>query len=295
LVTYAYHPGSRYRTYEQIFDLDAEVGRAHYAEWSDRPVVVQKEVTQFPASFEIPVATPKDKQPVYPRMVLLRREVLAPGQKPLPVPVKPTEPNVPLGATLATLPNPWTIGTDKPPKMDDRPTQVTSYAPANLNYVSKSGEVFEHQFIKWLKDSSEAWILQADFEDLELPDPKRLASAKLAVHVVEAHDQAPMQVAAVSLKTPFTPGSAYDFTKLGDTVGWTIIARGHGPGAPFNPPRAYEIDVTKAVRAWARGESSLHAFALRIVPNRGVDDGWTVRFTPAKEKPLELKIETYAD
>jgi hypothetical protein len=34
---------------------------------------------------------------------------------------------------------------------------------------------------------------------------------------------------------------------------------------------------------------------LRIVPNRGVDDGWTVRFSPAKDKPVELKIETYAD
>jgi hypothetical protein len=46
------------------------------------------------------------------------------------------------------------------------------------------------------------------------------------------------------------------------------------------------------VRGWARGEPR-HGLALRIVPNRGIDDGWNVRFTPAKERPVELQIATY--
>jgi hypothetical protein len=151
----------------------------------------------------------------------------------------------------------------------------------------------EHQFIKWLKDNSDAWILLADFQLADLPDPKTLASAKLVVYVNESHNKAPMQAAAVGLDAAFKEGVAFDFSKLGPPVGMTIVAQGNGPGDPFVPPRRYEIDVSRLVRNWARGEPQ-HGLALRIVPNRAVDDGWTVRFTPAKEKPVELQVNTYA-
>jgi len=142
--------------------------------------------------------------------------------------------------------------------------------------------------------SSDAWILLLDFDTTNLPDLKSLASAKLVFYVHEAHDKAPMQVAAVALDAPFEEGKPYDFSKLGQTLGWTIVQRGNGPGAPFVPPRRYEIDLTRAVRAWSRGEP-FQGLALRIVPNRGVDDGWTVRFTPNREKPAELVIARYVD
>ncbi len=101
-----------------------------------------------------------------------------------------------------------------------------------------------------------------------------------------------MQAAAVRLNEPFTPGASFDFEKLGKTLGWTTVAQGGGPGAPFAEPRRYEIDITREVRAWIRGQPS-HGMALRIVPNRGVDDGWTVRFTPPQRQPAELEISTY--
>jgi hypothetical protein len=292
VVTYAYCPGWRDRTPEEIFDRGAEIARGHYATWSETPVVVQRTITEFPATFEILVPTPQGKQPAYPRMLFLRREVLAPGQEPMPVPVPPSTPAVGPGESLAELPNPWLIGTGKPMTADDRPTKVTTLPVARTSYVSKQGEVFDHQFIKWLKDDSDAWVLLVDFDLAELPDLKTLASAKLVLYVQEAHDKAPMQAAAVLLDAPFEPGKPYDFSKLGRTVGTTIIQQGNGPGAPFNPPRRYEIDVTGAIRAWARGEPR-HGLALRIIPNRSVDDGWTVRFTPAREKPAELELATY--
>lgn len=294
-VTYVYCLGSRSRTPEEVFDRDAEIARAHYAEWSDAPIVVRKLLDRLPATFEIPVPTPKDKRPVYPRMVLLRREVLSAGQPALPVPAAPSEPKVGPGEVLATLPNPWTIGTTRPPAMDDRPTEVAVVAPTRVGYVSKKGEVFEHHFIKWLKDDSDAWILLVDFDASTLPEPKQLAAAKLVVYVIESHDRAPMQVAAVSLDAPFDPQQPYDFTNLGRTLGWTIFAKGGGPDVRFEPPRVYELDVTREVRAWARGERKPYGLAVRIVPNRGVDDGWTVRFSPAKDRPVELRIQTYAD
>ena len=101
-----------------------------------------------------------------------------------------------------------------------------------------------------------------------------------------------MQAAVVQLDAPFEVGKPFDFTKLGRTAGTTVVAQGGGPDAPFVQPRRYEIDVTRLVRAWATGQPQ-HGLALRIVPNRGVDDGWTVRFTPDQEKAVELEIATY--
>lgn len=292
LVTYAYCLGWRDRTPEEIYDRGAEIARAHYATWNEKPVIVQKVVDRLPCTFEIPIPTPKGKQPVYPRMVFLRREVLAPGQAPLPLPAKPSEPRVGPDETLATLPVPWLIGTRTPEPQPPRPTQRTVLEPSAVAYVSKQGAVFEHQFVKWLKDDSDAWVLLARFPADRLPDAKQLAAARLVLYVHEAHEQAPMQVAAVMLQAPFEPGKPYDFAHLGPTAGWTVVERGQGPEAPFVPPRRYEIDVTRAVRAWIGGEKP-HGLGVRIVPNRGVDDGWTVRFTPVKEKPVELEIHSY--
>ncbi|HPM83671.1 MAG TPA: hypothetical protein PLF81_23360 [Candidatus Anammoximicrobium sp.] len=294
VVTYAYCLGSRDLTPEQLFERDAEIARAHFGAWSDKPIVVQQTVSQLPATIEIPVPTPRGKQPVYPRMLFLRRELLAPGQQPLPVPAPPSVPKVQASEYLAEVANPWMIGPGKPATAEKRPTTAKVFPASRILYVSKGGEVFSHRFIKWLKDDSDAWILLVDFGIKPLPDPKTLASAKLIVCVVEAHDRAPMQAAAVQLDAPFETGQPFDFAKLGRIVGTTVVAQGTGPGAPFVPPRRYEIDVTRLVRAWASGQPQ-HGLALRIVPNRGVDDGWTVRFTPDQQKPLELEIATYAD
>lgn len=293
-VTYAYCPGRRDVTPEELFDRDAEIARAHNAHWVDEPVVVQKVIDTFPTTFEIVVPTPKGKQPVYPRMLFVRREVLAEGQTPAATPARPSVPEVGPNEVLATLPNPWLIGTQPPPKIPDRPTKTEVRLPAKISYVSKQGEVFRYQFVKWLKDDSNAWVLLADFDTSNLPPARSLARAKLVFYVHEAHDRAPMQVAAVALQAPFEPGAPYDFAGLGRTVGSTVIRSGNGPGAPFVPPRRSEMDVTGLVRRWSRGEKS-SGLALRIVPNRSVDDGWTVRFTPDKEKPLELEIVTFTD
>jgi len=155
-VTYAYSTGFRTHKPEQVFDRGAEIARAHYAQWSEQPTVVQEIVSKLPHTLEIPVPTPKGKQPVYPRMLFLRREVLAPGQKPLETPVPPSKPEIGKSEALAALPNPWTIGATKPEPMADRPTVKRVVPLIRKNYVSKAGEVFDHCSIKWLKDSSKA-------------------------------------------------------------------------------------------------------------------------------------------
>jgi hypothetical protein len=91
-----------------------------------------------------------------------------------------------------------------------------------------------------------------------------------------------------------SPKRTTHLPQLGDVVGTGIVRRGNGPGDPFVPPQRCEIDVTRLVRGWIRDEPN-RGVGLRIIPNRGVDDGWTVRFTPVKEKPVELLISTCQD
>jgi len=293
VVTYAYCKGSRTATTEEIYQRGAELHRAHYASWSDRPIVVQKVIDRLPATIDIPIGTPKDEQPVYPRMLFIRREILPPGQKLSPTLVPPTTPRLGAGERLVTAPNPWTVGTIPPPPMPEHPTDTTVHAPTAVSYVSKQGEIFEHQFVKWLKDSSDAWVLLAAFDPAKLPASKDFSSAKLVFYVNESHNKAPMQVGVVTLAAPFEPGKPYDFSKLAKMVGTTIVAQGNGPGDPFVPPKRYEIDISEQVRRWIGGERPA-SVALRIIPNRAVDDGWTVRFTPEKSKPVELEIATFS-
>jgi len=121
VVTYAYRLGSRWRSYEEIAERDHELGKAHFASWSETPTVVQKVFSagDLPATFDVPVPTPKGKHPVYPRMLFLRREVIAPGGKPMPRPAGAAAPVVADGDELKTLPNPFHMGVAPPPKKVD--------------------------------------------------------------------------------------------------------------------------------------------------------------------------------
>jgi hypothetical protein len=118
VVTYAYRRGFRTKSYEALADAGAELARAHNATWDAQPEVVQKMFTarDLPATFAIDVPTPKGKYPVYPRMLYLRREVLAPGAASLPLLEGARVPKVGLGEELLTLPNPFTVGIAPPPK-----------------------------------------------------------------------------------------------------------------------------------------------------------------------------------
>ena len=148
VVTYAYRLGSRKKSFEQLYDEDKELAKAHDASWDDVVTVVQKTFTaqELPAKFDIACPTPKGKFPVYPRMLFVRREVLAPGKSPAAVPAQPRMPAVGPDQELATLPSPWTVGTQLPPKVPARPTQTTIRPAARVSHVSKKGEVFAHHF-----------------------------------------------------------------------------------------------------------------------------------------------------
>jgi len=112
VVTYAYRPGWRDCSYDELCKEGATIGSAQKAHWTPTATVVQKTFTakDLPATFQINVPTPKDKYPVYPRMLFLRREIVAPGAQLLPLPSDAASPKVGPDDVLKTLPNPFLMG-----------------------------------------------------------------------------------------------------------------------------------------------------------------------------------------
>ena len=117
-VTYAYEVGSRSRSLDEPAESNAKVGQGHAATWSGKPTLVRKEFSarDLPASFDIEIPTPSDQHPVYPRMLFIRREILGPGAKPLPVPENAEPPMTGPGWELKTLPSPFRVGLAGAPK-----------------------------------------------------------------------------------------------------------------------------------------------------------------------------------
>ena len=297
VVTYAYCLGERRVPYENLCDRGAELARAHSASWSETPTVVQKtfSAAELPATLDIPVPTAKDKYPVYPRMLFLRREVVAPGQSPLPVPDGALPAKVGKNQELKTLPNPFVVGIAAPPKRVVRPT-VTRELPLQLSHVvwrDKEGktrdDVWENHFIKTRPRSTEAWVMLIGGELKDLPEPRDIASALLCIPVTNGTPQAPTMVGAALLSKPFEPMKPYDLTQAGGVVGTTVVPKYPKPAAP----KYYKIDITKGIKRVAAGEARFHGLALRTVPNRGIDDGWTTRIDLTRGKPTYIELAVY--
>lgn len=112
VVTYAYRLGSRASSFDQLCAKGKRVANQSDAKWADAVTCVQKTFTakDLPATFEINCPTPKGQYPVYPRMVFVRREVIAPASSPMPLPDGAVEAKVGPDDELASLPNPFLVG-----------------------------------------------------------------------------------------------------------------------------------------------------------------------------------------
>ncbi|HET6428192.1 MAG TPA: hypothetical protein VFJ30_07275 [Phycisphaerae bacterium] len=299
VVTYAYALGARNVGYENLADAGAEVGRAHKAAWSDTPTVVQKVLAakDLPATFDIPVPTPKDKFPVYPRMLFLRREVIAPGSKPMPLPEGAVEAKVADGQELKTLPNPFLVGIAIPPQKVERAKETRQVAlkASHVVYRTNDGKVgeetFDNHFLKWRPKEPEAWVMLVGGTLGQLPAPRDIASANLCIPVTNAHANASTQVAAVALKKPFEAGKPYDFENFGEFLGTANIPKQAAAG----PAKYHKIDITRAIKSLAGGQRKFNGLALRTVPNRAVDDGYIVRVDVSTTDPMYVELEVYKD
>ena len=300
VVTYAYRPGARRKSYEQLCLEGKEIARAHDASWDTTPTVVQKTFTarDLPAKFDLDVPTPKGQHPVYPRMVFVRRELLAPGQQPLPLPTDAHPPRSQPGDELKALPNPFLVGTQPPPARVVRPLQSHRIPLGPTRLVTKSGEPAGGNLLRWPKTPQEkvdpvALLIGGELKGL--PPLKELAAARLVFPATWTHDKAPTKLGVTALRTPIAPGAAYDFSQLGDVVSTTTLAAMPADASSWNPAREFKLDVTRHVRALVNGDAKFHGFALRVVPDRSVDDGWTVRVQLPDQPTVYLEIDTYTD
>jgi hypothetical protein len=128
-----------------------------------------------------------------------------------------------------------------------------------------------------------------------LPAARAIASARLIFPVTRGHDKAATRAAVTLLAAPFQENKPFVFKNLGDVAGSTVVPRQPGGGAAYNPPRAFAVDVTRAVKKVAAGEARFHGFALRVVPDRGVDDGYITRLDLPDAPAITLELEVHTD
>jgi hypothetical protein len=116
VVTYAYRCGSRTKSFEQLCNEGKEIAGQQDARWADTVTCARKvfAAKDLPATFEIDCPTPRGEYPVYPRMVFLEREVIAPASLPSPLPPGAVEARPAPGDELVSLPNPFLVGTETP-------------------------------------------------------------------------------------------------------------------------------------------------------------------------------------
>jgi hypothetical protein len=301
VVTYAYRLGGRTKSFDQLCEEGKEIARQHNAKWSDTVTYVQKAFTakELPASFEIDCPTPRGQYPVYPRMVMLRRELISPTAAPLALPAGAAPAVSRPGDELATLPNPFLIGSEPPQPV--KPTQVTT-TRLPLQYVrfcTEKGEVSEAGLLAWPKNGMEqgkvisgAVLVDGDLSSLP---GKKLVAARLVVPVLHGHSMAGGKLGAVFLTSPIKPGQPCDFKQLGNIAGSTVVPVQPQQAPEYKPAKAFAIDVTRAIKEIASGDGKFNGIALRIVPDRSVDDGYTVRCRIAPREDFYLELDLTAD
>jgi len=304
VVTYAYRLGSRSKSFAQLCDEGKEIAKQHNARWSDTVTCVQKtfSAADLPATFEIDSPTPKGRFPVYPRMVFLRREVVAPGAAPQPLPVGAVRATVGREDELVSLPNPFLVATEPPPVLKTRPTETTRIRLRYVQYSDEKGGVSAKGTLRWPKNRAEdgkviagVVVVSGALRELESLTGRDVAAARLIVPVRQGHTKAPGKLGVVFLDRRIAPGQAADVKKLTGIAATALIPRQPADTPEYRPAKRIIMDVTRPLKAIASGEREFRGLALRIVPDRGTDDGWTVRCDIPPAEPILIELDRYAD
>src|ERR1019366_2939668 len=104
--------------------------------------------------------------------------------------------------------------------------------------------------------------------------------------------KAPTKLAVTLPTAMIEKNGPYDFKNLGDIVGTGVIPR-QPTEAEYSPPKSFSVDVTRAVKMIAAGEAKFRGFAIRVIPDRSVDDGWTTRLDLPKAALMQLELDVY--
>ena len=301
VVTYAYRLGSRSKSFEQLCEEGKEIAKQHNATWSETVTYVRKRFTakDLPATFVVDCPTPKGRHPVYPRMMLLRREVVAPGAAASPLPAGAVEAVAAAEAELPSFPSPFLVGSEAPPVIKARPTKTIELPLEYLQYCDEKGVVAERGQLRWPKDPKEngkvlaaVTLIQGDLKSLLAMD---VAAARLCVPVLSGHPSTACQIGVAFLTAPPVKGAPVDFTALAEAQGAGLVPKQPSDAPGFAPAKVVPIDITRQIRAIARKQAVFNGMGIRIVPNRTVDDGYTVRCEVSPSDRIILQVDVYAE
>jgi hypothetical protein len=103
------------------------------------------------------------------------------------------------------------------------------------------------------------------------------------------HAKANVRVGILSLQKPFEKNEPYAKQDFGDVLSSSVLPTQQEPG----PAKYYKLDVTRYLKEVSTGDAKHHGFAIKILPDRSIDDGWTVRIDITKDEPTFLELEVY--
>ena len=115
------------------------------------------------------------------------------------------------------------------------------------------------------------------------------------VPVTQGHNKAAGKLGAVFLNQPAQAGKACNVKELGETAGTAIIPQQPEDAPEYRPAKRFAIDITRKVKAVASGEMKFNGLALRIVPDRGTDQGYTVRCDVSPTDKIYLEVDVDAE
>ena len=115
------------------------------------------------------------------------------------------------------------------------------------------------------------------------------------VPISRASGSSSAKLGVVILSQPVEKGKAVDLKTLPAPVSTVTIAKQPEGTPEYKPGKVFLMNITSYIRdAAAAGEKKFSGFALRCVPDRGVDDGYTIRLTVSPTNPIYLELDVYA-
>lgn len=135
-------------------------------------------------------------------------------------------------------------------------------------------------------------LVHGDLKPLQALD---VAAARLCVPVLSGHPSTAAQIGVAFLAAPPIKGSPVDVNALPEAQGAGLVPKQPGEASGFTPAKIIPVDITRQIRAVAKQQAAFNGLGIRVVPNRAVDDGYTVRCEVSPSDRIVLQVDVYAE
>ncbi len=237
-----------------------------------------KEIAGSPTEFAI--TTPATKR--FPKMDFIRLECLASGAK--------GSQKLDFGKAEAMAATDAPAGAARAaPAAEAKQSGNTVSVPLKAEYATAKGEVGKKFWIiRWPKSAAAGGVvasvvvLSGDIK-AALAGRGEIVAARVMVPIVEGYSDASSKIGVACLKAPIEVSKGWDAASVDTPVEGTVIPK-------LAEAQVITVDATSAVKAALAG-AAFNGLALRMVPDRSVDDGYTVNCKVNPKGPITLEVE----